>query len=186
MESPEKKNKSKKEEKKSKSSSPKKVKKENKLDKSLLYEESLLNNVDMEYMHSRYLTGFSYYKSFKEMLQVYQDSCSNFGIKIPSINGKFINDRMTILNKEKLQQSPDNNIEYSSDSINLACNGVFSLMVNQAQIYTGLAHEIEKLLSKYPSNIKQLTYDKKEKELQSSYKNINKLYIYSKDALKKK
>ena len=186
MESPEKKNKSKKEEnKKSKISSPKKVKKENKLDKSLLYEESLFNNVDMEYMHSRYLTGFSYYKSFKEMLQVYQDSCSNFGIKIPSINGKFINDRMTILNKEKLQQSHDNNIEYSSDSINLACNGVFSLMVNQAQIYTGLAQEIEKLLSKYPSNIKQLTYDKKEKELQSSYKNINKLYIYSKDALKK-
>ena len=100
-------------------------------------------------------------------------------------NGKFINDRMTILNKEKLQQSHDNNIEYSSDSINLACNGVFSLMVNQAQIYTGLAQEIEKLLSKYPSNIKQLNYDKKEKELQSSYKNINKLYIYSKDALKK-
>jgi len=78
-ESVETKNESKKEEEiKVKKSPSKKIKKEKVQETNLKYEELLINKIDMEYMHQRYLSEFSFFKSFKEMLQTYQESYNEF------------------------------------------------------------------------------------------------------------
>ena len=193
-ESVETKNESKKEEEiKVKKSPSKKIKKEKVQETNLKYEELLINKIDMEYMHQRYLSEFSFFKSFKEMLQTYQESYNEFFKKITTIKANFITDKVQFAkhntNKEKEkeneQKTPKNSLENTIDSISLTCHELFALIINQAYSFQRIATSIGALLSKYPSNIKQLSFDKKEKDLQYSFKNINKSYISSRDTLKK-
>ena len=193
-ESVETKNESKKEEEiKIKKSPSKKIKKEKIQETNLKYEELLINKIDMEYMHQRYLSEFSFFKSFKEMLQTYQESYNEFFKKITTIKANFITDKVQFAkhnaNKEKEkeneQKTPKNSLENTIDSISLTCHELFALIINQAYSFQRIATSIGALLSKYPSNIKQLSFDKKEKDLQYSFKNINKSYISSRDTLKK-
>jgi len=193
-ESVETKNESKKEEEiKVKKSPSKKIKKEKIQETNLKYEELLINKIDMEYMHQRYLSEFSFFKSFKEMLQTYQESYNEFFKKITTIKANFITDKVQFAkhnaNKEKEkeneQKTPKNSLENTIDSISLTCHELFALIINQAYSFQRIATSIGALLSKYPSNIKQLSFDKKEKDLQYSFKNINKSYISSRDTLKK-
>ena len=188
------KNESKKEEEiKVKKSPSKKIKKEKIQETNLKYEELLINKIDMEYMHQRYLSEFSFFKSFKEMLQTYQESYNEFFKKITTIKANFITDKVQFAkhnaNKEKEkeneQKTPKNSLENTIDSISLTCHELFALIINQAYSFQRIATSIGALLSKYPSNIKQLSFDKKEKDLQYSFKNINKSYISSRDTLKK-
>ena len=172
MESTETKNESKKEEEiKVKKSPSKKIKKEKIQETNLKYEELLINKIDMEYMHQRYLSEFSFFKSFKEMLQTYQESYNEFFKKITTIKANFITDKVQFAkhntNKEKEkeneQKTPKNSLENTIDSISLTCHELFALIINQAYSFQRIATSIGALLSKYPSNIKQLSFDKKEK-----------------------
>ena len=95
------KNEPKKEEQNQNNKSPKKIKKEKKQETSIKYEDFLINKTDMEYMHQRYSNEFSYFKSLKEMLQIYQESYSEFFKKITTIKSNFITDKIQFDKKRR-------------------------------------------------------------------------------------
>ena len=163
------------------------------------YENLLLNKVNMEYMHNRYLNKFSYIKGLRSMLQSYHDICIDFSKKISSINAKFIFDNITRkqkpINNEKEEEKLVNNMkekqidtEYDilTDSVNTACNKIYDLMVTQGKSFESLAKFINSILSNsnpdliLPKEMKQFYLDKKGKELNNKYKTILKQYFNTK------
>ena len=129
------------------------------------YEEKLINKIKIESMHKRYQNNFLYLKNFRDMFQLYQESCNEFSKKLSSINSKFISDNKT-------------NIYLKS--INEVCFEVFNYLLKQSEIYRNLFASLNELITSIPKDQKYMYLEKNEKDLYNKSKNCNKEYDNSK------
>ena len=98
----------------------------NDTEKLVNYEDSLLNKVNLEYMHERYSNRFAYIKGFRDMVQTYLDLCNDFAKKLPLLNGKFIYDNFSkkpkqINNEKEKENASSIQQDIFTFSINKAC-----------------------------------------------------------------
>ena len=153
----------------------------NDTEKLVNYEDSLLNKVNLEYMHERYSNRFAYIKGFRDMVQTYLDLCNDFAKKLPLLNGKFIYDNFSKkpkqINNEKEKENASNiQQDIFTFSINKACEGLLTLMVRQGSYFANLVKSISNELFNFPKDLKQFYPEKKEKDLYYYYKNTLKEY----------
>ena len=143
---------------------------ENLEEKKEKYEEKLINKIKIESMHKRYQNNFLYLKSFRDMIQLYEESCHEFSKKLSSINCKFISDNKTNIYLQ---------------SINEACFEIFRYLLGQSEIYKNLFSSLDKLITSIPKEQKYMPLEKNERDLYNKSKNLNKEYDSSKNNFNK-
>ena len=121
-------------------------------------------------MHKRYQNNFLYLKSFRDMIQLYEESCHEFSKKLSSINCKFISDNKTNIYLQ---------------SINEACFEIFRYLLGQSEIYKNLFSSLDKLITSIPKEQKYMPLEKNERDLYNKSKNLNKEYDSSKNNFNK-
>ena len=134
------------------------------------YEEKLINKIKIESMHKRYQNNFLYLKNFRDMFQLYQESCNDFSKKLSSINSRFIS---------------DNQSNIYLKSINEVCFEVFNYLIKQSEIYKNLVVSLNELINSIPKDQKYMYLEKNEKDLHNKSKNWNKEYDNSKNNFNK-
>ena len=132
------------------------------------YKDVLLNKIKMETMHEIYLKKFSYLKGLRDMLQLYQESCNDFTKKLISLNNSFA----SIVNTDKTLKG-----------VNNVCNEIYSALLFQKDYYKNLSQNVGNSISNLPRDIKNLFYEKDERDLYNLEKNILKEYNNSKNTL---
>ena len=123
------------------------------------YEDLLLNKITIDSMHERYLKQFTFIKSLRDMILLYNESCTEFSNKSPLTNIKlFSNDKY----------------DKSTQGINAIYYDLYSFIFKQKELYEKLAHSLKEIIIYLPKDQKQMQFDKEEKELYNKSKSIMK------------
>ena len=123
------------------------------------YEDLLLNKITIDSMHERYLKHFTFIKSLRDMILLYNESCTEFSNKSPLTNIKlFSNDKY----------------DKSTQGINAIYYDLYSFIFKQKELYEKLAHSLKEIIIYLPKDQKQMQFDKEEKELYNKSKSIMK------------